>query len=124
MLQGNKEKEQENEEKQRFFLELQKQQETLFKSPSNNHPTDCTAVFTHNAAWNAVETFIYEPDELRPSRHITEDMKTSILPTVPIGLMLKKSSANTSKARNCGKQLVRRLYLTKKNPKKLANLAF
>ena len=49
LFQGNKEKEQENKEKQqRFFLELQKQ-EALFKSLSNNQPTDSTAVFTQNA---------------------------------------------------------------------------
>ena len=64
LLQGNKEKEQENEEKQQwFFLELQKQQEALFKSLSNNQPTDSTTVFTQNAKWNAVETFIYALDE-------------------------------------------------------------
>ena len=64
LLQGNKEKEQENEEKQQqFFLELQKQQEALFKNLSNNQPTDSTAVFTQNTVWNAVETFIYTPDE-------------------------------------------------------------
>ena len=64
LLQGYKEKEQENEEKQQwFFLELQKQQEALFKSLSNNQPTDSTAVFTQNAVQNAVETFIYTPDE-------------------------------------------------------------
>ena len=51
-------------------------------------------------------------------RHITEDMKISILPTVPIGLM-QKSPATSTKARNCGTHQVRRLYLTKKN---LANL--
>ena len=51
---------------------------------------------------------------IRPLRHITEDMKISILPTVPIGLMQKKSPATSTKARNCGTQ-VRKLYLTKKN---------
>ena len=55
---------------------------------------------------------------IRPLRHIIEDMKISILPTVPIGLM-QKSPATSKKARNCGTQQVRRLYLTKK---KLANL--
>ncbi len=36
-----------NEEKQqRFFLELQKQVETLFKSLSNNQPIDSTTVQT------------------------------------------------------------------------------
>ena len=50
---------------------------------------------------------------IKPLRHITEDMKISILPTVPIRLM-KKSPATSTKARNCGIQ-VRRLYLTKKS---------
>ena len=50
---------------------------------------------------------------IRPLRHITEDMKISILPTVPIRL-IQKSPATSRKARNCGTQ-VRRLYLTKKN---------
>ena len=53
-----------NEEKQqRFFLELQKQQEALFKSLSNNQPTDSPTIFTQNAVWNALETFSYAPDE-------------------------------------------------------------
>ena len=43
--------------KQQFFLELQKQQEALFKSLSNNQPTDSTTIFTQNAVWNALETF-------------------------------------------------------------------
>ena len=58
---------------------------------------------------------------IRPLRHITEDMKISILPTVPIGLM-QKSPANSTKARNCGTQHVRRLYLTKKKKNKKKNL--
>ena len=75
-----------NEKKQqRFFLELQKQQEALVKRLSNNQPRDSTTIFTQNALWNALETFSYAP-----LRHITEDMKISILPTVPIGLMQKK----------------------------------
>ena len=49
---------------------------------------------------------------IRLLRHITEDVKISILPTVPIGLMQKSPA---TKARNCGSQQVRRLYLTKKN---------
>ena len=53
-----------NEEKQqRFFLELLKQQEVLFKSLSNNKPTESTTIFTQNAVWNALETFSYAPDE-------------------------------------------------------------
>ena len=47
-----------NEEKQQwFFLELQKQQEALFKSLSNNQPTDSTIMSTQNAVWNALENF-------------------------------------------------------------------
>ena len=57
---------------------------------------------------------------IRPLRHITEDMKISILPTVQIRLM-QKSPATATKARNCGTQQIRRLYLTKE---KLANKAF
>ena len=64
MLQGNKVKEQKkNEEKQqRFFLEFQKQ-EALFKSLSNNQPTDSTTIFTQNTVRNELETFSYAPDE-------------------------------------------------------------
>ena len=52
-----------NEEKEQwFFLEFQKQ-EALFKSLSNNQPTDSTTIFTQNAVWNALETFSYAPDE-------------------------------------------------------------
>ena len=43
--------------------ELQKQQEALFKSLSNNQPTDSTTIFTQSAVWNALETFSYVPDE-------------------------------------------------------------
>ena len=58
------ESQQKNEEKQqRFFLELQKQQEALFKSLSNNQPTDSTTIFTQNSVWNSLETFSYAPDE-------------------------------------------------------------
>ena len=68
MLQGNKEKEKnkkkKNEEKQqRFFLEWQKPQEALFKSLSNNQPTDSTTIFSQNVVWNALETFSHAPDE-------------------------------------------------------------
>ena len=53
-----------NEEKQQWlFLELQKQQEALFKSLSNSKPTDSTTIFTQNAVWNELETFSYAPDE-------------------------------------------------------------
>ena len=57
-------KKKKNEEKQQwFFLELQKQQEALFKSLSVNQPTDSTTIFTQNVVWNALETFSYAPDE-------------------------------------------------------------
>ena len=56
-----------------------------------------------------------------PLRHITEDMKISILLTVPTGLM-QKSPATSTKARNCGTQQVRRLYLTKKRTYELGFL--
>ena len=60
----NKERILKNEEKQqRFFLELQKRQEALFKSLSNNQPTDSTTIFTQNAVWDALETFSYTLDE-------------------------------------------------------------
>ena len=42
---------------------MQKQQEALFKSLSNNQPTDSTTIFTQNAVWNALKTFSYAPDE-------------------------------------------------------------
>ena len=52
-----------NEEKQqRFYFKLQKQQEALFTSLSNNQPTDSTTIFTQNAVWNALETFSYDED--------------------------------------------------------------
>ena len=64
MMKFQMESQQENEEKQKqFFLELQKQQEVLFKSLSNNQPTDSTTIFAQNAVWNALETFSYSPDE-------------------------------------------------------------
>ena len=63
MKKENEERILKNEEKQqRFFLELQKQ-ESLFKSQSNNQPTDSTTILTQNAVWNALETFSYAPDE-------------------------------------------------------------
>ena len=58
---------------------------------------------------------------IRPLRHITENMKISILPTVPIGMM-QKSPATSTKTRNCGTKQVRRLYITKKN--KTCDLGF
>ena len=120
-----KEKEQENEEKQqRFFLELHKQ-EALFKSLSNNQPTDSTAVFTQNAVWNAIETFIYASDEDKTFEAYYRRYEDIYITDCADWTDAKKSSATTTKARNCGTQQVRRLYLTKKkqkNNKKLANI--
>ena len=50
MMKFQMEYQHQNEEKQqRFFLELQKQQEALFKSLCNNQPTDNTTILTQNA---------------------------------------------------------------------------
>ena len=50
---------------------------------------------------------------IRPLRHIAEDLKISILPTVPIGLMQKKVRLHLRKLET-GSQQIHRLYLTKK----------
>ena len=52
---------------------------------------------------------------IRPLRHITDDMKISILPTAPIGLMQKKKKK--SGYFYWGTQQVHGLYLTKKKKK-------
>ena len=108
---------------QRFFLELQKQQEAFFKSLSNNQPTDSTTIFTENAVWKALETFSYAPDEdttFEAYYRIYEDYWLCRLD------WRQKKPTTSTKARNCGTQQVRRLYLTKKKKqtKKLANLVF
>ena len=108
MLRGNKEKEQENEEKQqRFFRELQKHQEALFKSLSNNQPTDSTAVFTQNAVWNAVETFIYAPDKNKTFEAKYRRYEDIYITDCADWTDTKKSSATTTKARNYETQQVR-----------------
>ena len=87
----NKERILQNEEKQqRFFLELQKQQEAHFKCLSNNQPTDSTTIFIKMQCGTHSKHFPMHQMRIRPLRHITEDMKISILPTVPIGLIQKK----------------------------------
>ena len=64
MMKFQMESQHKNEEKQQpFFLELQKQQEALFKSLSNNQSTDNTTIFNQNAVWKALERFYYAPDE-------------------------------------------------------------
>ena len=89
-LQGNKEKEQENEEKQqRFFFELQKQEELLFKSLITSQQIVLQFSLKMLCGMRSKHLSMHQM-KIRPSRHITEDMKISILPTVPIGLMLKK----------------------------------
>ena len=86
LLQGNKEKEQENEEKQqRFFLELQKRQEAFFKSLQIVLQFSLIMLCGMRSKHLSTHQM-----KIRPWRHITEDMKISILPTVPIGLTLKK----------------------------------
>ena len=100
-----------NEEKQQqFFLELQKQQEALFKSLSNNQPTDSTTIFPQNAVWNALETFSYAPDEDKTFQAYYRRYLYYRLCQLD---WCQKSPATSTKARNCGTQ-VRRLYLTKK----------
>ena len=111
----NEERMLKNEEKQhQFFLELQKRQEALFKSLSNNKPTDSTTIFTQNAVWIALETFSYAPDEVYYRRY--EDI---YITDCADWTDAKKSPATSTKARNCGTQ-VRKLYLTKN----IGNLAF
>ena len=118
LLQLQKENEErilKNEEKQQqFFLELQKQQETLFKSLSNNQPTDSTTIFTQNVMWNALETFSYAPDEDKTFEAYYRRYEDIYITDSANWTDAKKSSATFTKARNCGTQRVRRLYLTKK----------
>ena len=57
---------------------------------------------------------------IRHLRHIIEDMKISILSTVPIGLMQKKSPATSTNARNSEHNKFVDYIL----PKYFANLAF
>ena len=94
------------EKRQRFFLELQKQQETLFKSLSNNQPTDSTTIFTQNAVWNALETFSYAPDEDKTFEAYYRRYEDIYITNC--------ADWTDTKARKCGTQQVRRLYLTKK----------
>ena len=126
LLQLQKENEEkilkDEEKQQRFFLELQKQQEALFKSLSNNQPTDSTTIFTQNAVWNALETFSYAPDEDKTFEAYYRRCEDIYINDCADWNDAKESPATSTKARNCGTQQVRRLYLTKK--KKIANLAF
>ena len=104
-----------NEEKQqRFCLELQKQKEALFKSLSNNQPTDSATIFTQNAVWNALETFFYAPDEDKTFETYYRRYEDIYITDCANWTDAKKSEATSTKARNSGTQQVRRLYLTKK----------
>ena len=100
---------------QQFFPELQKQQEALLKSLSNNQPTDSTTIFTQNAVWNALETFSYAPDEDKTFEAYYRRYEDIDITNCADWTDAKKSPATSTKARNCGTQQVCRLYLTKKN---------
>ena len=104
-----------NEEKQQqFFLELQKRQEALFKSLSNNNPTDNTTIFTQNAVWNAVETFSCAPNEDKTFEVYYRRYLYYRLCRLDWCI---KCPAASMKARNREIQQVRRLYLIKKKKK-------
>ena len=92
---------------------MQKQEEAIFKSVSNNQPTDSTTIFTQNAVWNALKHFPTHQMRIRPLSYITEDMKISILPTAD-WTDAKNVRLFLPKARSCGTQQVRILYLTKR----------
>ena len=103
-----------NEEKQqRFFFELKKQREELFKSLSNNKPTNSTTILTQNAVWNALETFSYAPDENKTFETYYRRYEDIYITDCADLADAKKSPVISTKAKNCGTQ-VRRLYLTKK----------
>ncbi len=105
MMNFQMESQQKNEEKQqRFFLELQKQQEALFKSLSNNQPTDSTTIFTQNAVWNAFETFSYAPDEDKTFEAYYRRHEDIYITDCADWTDAKKSPATSTKARNCGTQ--------------------
>ena len=61
---------------------------------------------------------------IRPLRHITEDMKISILPTVPIGLMQKKVRLLLRKLGTVEHKFVYYILPKKKTPKKTCELGF
>ena len=115
MMKFQMESQQKNEEKQqRFFLDLQKQQEALFKRQSNKQPTDSTTIFIQNAVWNALKTFSYSPDEDKSFEAYYRRYEDIYITDCADWTDAKKSPATSTKARNCGTRQVRRLYLTKK----------
>ena len=93
---------------------MQKQQEALFKSLSNNQPKDSTTIFTQNAVWNALETFSYALDEDKTFEAHYKRYEDIYITDSDDWTDAKKSSATSTKARNCGTQQVRRSYRTKK----------
>ena len=96
-----------------------KQQEALFKSLSNNQPTDSTTIFTQNAVWNALEIFSYVPDEDKTFEAYYRRYQDIYITDSADWTDAKKSPATSTKASNSGTQQVRRLYLTKKKKKNL-----
>ena len=94
LLQLQKENEErilKNEEKQqRFFLELQKQQEAFLKVYVITRLQIILLFSLKMPCGRHSKHFPSHQMRIRPLRHTTEDMKMSILPTVPIGLMQKK----------------------------------
>ena len=91
--------------KEMFFLELLKQQEALFKSLSNNQPTDSTTIFTQKAVWNALETFSYAPDENKTLETYYRRYEDIYITDCADWTDAKKSLATSTKARNCGTQV-------------------
>ena len=100
-----------------------KQQETLFKSLSNNQPTYSTTIFSQNVVWNALETFSYAPDEDKTFEAYYRRYEDIHITDCADWTDAKNSPATSTKARNRETQQVRRLYLTKKK-KKTCKLGF
>ena len=97
---------------------MQKQREVLFIRLSNSQPTDSTTILTRNAVWNALETFSYAPDEDKTFEAYYRKYEDIYITDCADRTDAKKSSATSTKARNCGTQQVR--Y----KKKILANLDF
>ena len=64
--------------------------------------------------WNALETFSYAPDEDKIFEAYYRRYEDINITDCADWTDAKKSPATSTKARNCGTQHVRRLYLTKK----------
>ena len=88
LLQGNKEKEEKTRKNNNgSSLNYKNNKKHFFKSLSNNQPTDSTVVFTQMLYGMLSKHLSTHKIKIKPSRHITEDMKISILPTVPIEII-------------------------------------